>query len=263
MKEGNQEMNFFDHLEELRSRIIKSVIAVLVMAVVIFIYQEWIMDNIFLIMKEPDFVSYRLLCQYFNMCIDSIPVEMHSNSVGGQFAYSMLMSFVGAIVITFPFIFYQLWSFVSPGLKKNEILAVKGIVFYVSILFFLGILFGYFVVAPLSIQFFGTYKISKEIINFFTISSYMSTIISTVFYTGIFFLLPVLLYISAKIGIITPAFLRKHRRHAIVAVLILSAIITPPDVISQVIVAVPILLLYEVGVWVVAKVERDSLKEQE
>ncbi len=214
-------------------------------------------------MKDPDFVSYRMMCKYFNLCIDGIPVEMHSNSVGGQFAYSMMMSFVGAFVVAFPFVFYQLWSFISPGLKKNEIMAVKGIVFYVSILFFIGILFGYYVVAPLSIQFFGTYKISKEIINFFTINSYMSTIISTVFYTGLFFLLPVVLYIAAKIGIISSAILKKHRKHAIVGILILAAIITPPDVISQVIVTFPILLLYEIGVWVVAKVERDSLKGSE
>lgn len=255
MGNQNQEMNFFDHLEELRKRIIYSVIATFIMAIVIFIFQEWIMDNIFLIMKEPTFISYQLLCKYMNVCVDGIPVEMHSNSIGTQFAYSMLMSFVGGVVISFPFIFFQLWSFVKPGLKGNEINAFRGIVFYVSILFFIGILFGYFVVAPLSIQFFGSYKISQEIINFFTINSYMSAIISTVFYTGLFFLLPVVLYLAAKIGIVTAAFLKKYRRHAIVVVLILSAIITPPDVISQVIVAIPILLLYEIGVLVVKRVE--------
>lgn len=258
MKDKNQEMNFFDHLEELRSRIVKIAIAVLVAAVVIFIYQEWIMDNIFLVMKDPNFITYRLMCQYLSVCTESIPIEMHSNSMGGQFAYSMLMSFVGGAVVAFPFIFYQLWCFIKPGLKQSEIKKFRGIVFYVSILFFTGILFGYFVVAPISVQFFGTYQISKEIINFFTISSYMSTIISTVFYSGLFFLLPVLLYLLAKVGIITAAFLRKYRRHAIVVVLALSAVITPPDVISQVIVSIPILLLYEISILVVAKSEKDN-----
>lgn len=258
MKDKKQEMNFFDHLEELRSRIVKSAIVVLIAAIIIFIYQEWIMDNIFLNMKDPDFITYRLLCKFFHVCTEGIPLEMHSNTMGGQFGYSMLMSFVGGAVVAFPFVFYQLWSFVKPGLKQSEIKSFRGIVFYVSILFFTGILFGYFVVAPLSVQFFGTYQISKEIINFFTISSYMSTIISTVFYTGLFFLLPVVLYLAAKIGIITGAFLKKYRKHAIVLVLILSAIITPPDVISQIIVFVPIFLLYEISIFVVVKTEKKN-----
>jgi len=254
-------MNFFDHLEELRWRLVRSAVAVVVIAVVIWIYQEWIMNNIFMNMAKPDFISFQLLCKYLHVCIEEIPVQMHSNTMGGQFAYSMWMSFLGGVVVAFPYIFYQLWSFVKPGLKQTEIKAVRGIVFYVSLLFFLGILFGYFIVAPLSVQFFGSYQISKQIANFFTISSYMSTILSTVFYSGLFFLLPILMYILAKIGIITAAFLRKYRKHAIVGVLILAAVITPPDLISQVIVSIPILLLYEIGIWVAARGERESLKE--
>ncbi len=259
--EENKEMNFFDHLEELRKRIVWSAIAVVSMAVVIFIYQEWIMDNIFLNLKNPDFITYRLFCQYLGVCVTEIPVEMHSNNMGGQFGYSMMMSFVGAAIVVAPFIFYQLWAFVKPGLKKNEIQVFKGIVFYISLLFFIGIAFGYFVVAPLTVQFFGSYQISKQIVNFFTISSYMSTIISTVFYSGLFFLLPVILYVASKLGIITAAFLKKYRRHAIMVVLILAAVITPPDVISQIIVSIPILLLYEIGVLVVVRTEKDQLKK--
>lgn len=259
--EENKEMNFFDHLEELRKRIVWSAIAVVSMAVVIFIYQEWIMDNIFLNLKNPDFITYRLFCQYLGVCVTEIPVEMHSNNMGGQFGYSMMMSFVGAVIVVAPFIFYQLWAFVKPGLKKNEIQVFKGIVFYISLLFFIGIAFGYFVVAPLTVQFFGSYQISKQIVNFFTISSYMSTIISTVFYSGLFFLLPVILYVASKLGIITAAFLKKYRRHAIMVVLILAAVITPPDVISQIIVSIPILLLYEIGVLVVVRTEKDQLKK--
>ena len=136
----------------------------------------------------------------------------------------------------------------------------KGIVFYVSILFFLGISFGYFVVAPLSIQFFGSYQISPEIRNDFTIASYMSTIISTVFYTGIFFLLPVITYLLSKVGLLSPEFLIKYRKHALVVILILSALITPPDVISQVIVSIPIFILYEIGILVS---KRNAKKQNE
>jgi sec-independent protein translocase protein TatC len=143
-----------------------------------------------------------------------------------------------------------LWSFIRPGLKFNEIKATKGIVFYVSLLFFIGIIFGYFVVAPLSVQFFGSYQISKEIENNFTVSSYMGTILSTIFYTGLLFLLPIVSYLLTRIGLITPDFLKKYRRHAIVAVLVLAAIITPPDVVSQIIVSIPIVILYEIGILV-------------
>lgn len=246
------------HLEELRWRLVKSVIAILIVAVVIWIFQEWIMDNIFMVMKNPDFISFHLMCKYFHVCVDEIPIQLQSNSFAGQFTYAIWMSLIGGLVVAFPFVFYQLWSFVKPGLKEKEANAVKGIVFYVSILFFLGIMFGYFVVAPLTVQFFGAYKISKDIVNFFTINNYMSTIISTVLYTGLFFLLPVVIYILAKLGVISSAFLTKYRKHSIVVVLILSAVITPPDVISQVIVSIPILLLYEIGVFVAKRIERQK-----
>jgi sec-independent protein translocase protein TatC len=167
---------------------------------------------------------------------------------------------MGGLVLGFPFIFYQIWAFLKPGLKFKEKKMAKGIVFYVSLLFFLGISFGYLVVAPLSIQFFGSYQISGDIRNDFTISSYMSTILSTVFYTGLFFLLPVIIYLLSKVGLITPEFLKKYRKHALVVILILSALITPPDVISQVIVSIPILILYEIGILVSKKAfkkERD------
>jgi sec-independent protein translocase protein TatC len=179
-------------------------------------------------------------------------------TVSGQFGYALMMSFMGGVVLGFPFIFYQIWTFLKPGLKFKEKKMARGIVFYVSLLFFIGIAFGYFVVAPLSIQFFGSYQISSQIRNDFTINSYMSTILSTVFYTGIFFLLPVLTYLLSKIGLISPEFLKKYRKHAIVIILILSAIITPPDVISQIIVTIPIYFLYEIGIIVSKNVSKQN-----
>ncbi|MBI2259125.1 MAG: twin-arginine translocase subunit TatC [Flavobacteriia bacterium] len=252
----SKEMSFLDHLEELRWRLVRSAIAILVFSLGIWFYQEWIMDNIFLSMKKPEFISFRVLCRFFNICIEEIPLKMQSTTMAGQFSYALWMSIIGGFILAFPFIFYQIWSFVKPGLKFKEKKVVKGIVFYVSILFFIGILFGYFIVAPLCVQFFGTYQISKSVENIFTVSSYMSTIISTVFYSGILFLLPIVAYIFSKLGIITPNFLRKYRKHAIVAILIISAIITPPDLISQIIVSIPIILLYELSIFVTVFVEK-------
>ena len=236
----------------------RSAVAIIIFAVVIWIYQKEIMENVFLIMIDPNFITFQLLCEYLNVCIDKIPVNFQSMTLSGQFSYALMMSIMGGAVLSFPYIFYQLWSFVKPGLKFKERKMAKGIVFYVSILFFTGILFGYFVVAPLSVQFFGAFQITDQIKNDFTISSYMSTILSTVFYTGLFFLLPVVTYLLVKIGLFTPEFLVKYRKHAVVVILILAAIITPPDVISQVIVTIPIYLLFEISVLVAKRVAKNQ-----
>lgn len=247
-------MSFLDHLEELRWRLVRISIAIVLVSIVIWSFQSWIMDNLFLSMKSPDFPSFRALCYLFDICIEDIPVKMQSTTMAGQFSYALMMSIMGGVILSFPFIFYQLWSFVKPGLKQKEKTVVKGLVFYVSLLFFLGILFGYYIVAPITVQFFGSYQISANIENIFTINSFMSTILSTVFYSGVLFLLPIVVYIFTKLGLITPDFLRKYRKHAIIVVLILAAVITPPDLISQVIVSIPIVLLYEIGILVSASV---------
>ena len=254
-------MSFLQHLEELRWRLVRCAIVILLLAIVIWYFQEEIMVNLFLSMKDKDFVTFRLLCQYIGVCVEEIPVKMQSMTVSGQFTYALMMSFLGGLVVSFPYVFYQIWSFIKPGLKQREKKMVNGLVFYVSLLFFLGILFGYFIVAPLSVQFFGSYQISNQIENNFTIGSYMSTIFSTVFYSGLFFLLPVVSYLLTKIGLINVSFLIKYRKHAIVAILILAAIITPPDIASQIIVSIPIIILYEIGILVSKRAERLARKE--
>lgn len=257
----SKNMSFLQHLEELRWILVRSAIAVLFFAIIIWCFQEEIMVNVFLSMKEKDFITFRLFCDYLGVCIEEIPVKMQSMTVSGQFTYALMMSFLGGLVVSFPYVFYQIWSFVKPGLKFKEKKMAKGLVFYVSLLFFMGILFGYFFVAPLSIQFFGSYQISDQIENNFTIGSYMSTILSTVFYSGLFFLLPIISYLLTKIGLIDVAFLVKYRKHAIVVILILAAIITPPDITSQIIVSIPILILYEIGILVSKRAERLAKKE--
>ena len=258
-EQGN--MPFLNHLEELRWRLVRAAVAIVIVGTLIWFYQEEIIDVIFLSMAKKDFITFRLMCQAFGVCINDVPIKFQSMTVSGQFSYALMLSFLGGIVVTFPYLFYQIWAFVKPGLKFKEKNLARGIVFYVSLLFFIGILFGYYVVAPLSIQFFGTYQMSNKIENIFTINSYMSTILSTVFYCGLFFLLPVVTYLLTKIGLFDSAFLRKYRKHAIVIILILAAIITPPDVISQVIVSIPIFILYEIGIVVSRRVEKQKSKE--
>ena len=255
-EQGN--MPFLNHLEELRWRLVRAAIAILIVGTVIWFYQETIINVVFLSMAKNDFITFQIMCKYFGICITEIPIKFQSMTVSGQFSYALMMSFLGGIVVTFPYLFYQIWAFVKPGLKFKEKNLARGIVFYVSLLFFLGILFGYYIVAPLSIQFFGSYQMSSKIENIFTVNSYMSTILSTVFYCGLFFLLPVVTYLLTKIGLFDSAFLKKYRKHAIVIILILAAIITPPDVISQIIVSIPILILYEIGIVVSKRVEKQK-----
>lgn len=259
--EPEKKMSFLDHLEELRWRIVKSAIAIVIFAVTLFTLQTWVMENLFLSMQKPSFITFRFMCHYFNICVESIPIENQSIEMTGQFSYSLMMSIMGGFVLSFPFIFHQIWSFVKPGLKQNEKGIAGGIVIYVSLLFFLGVAFGYFVVAPLCVQFFGNYTISGDIKNNFTISSYLGLVLSTIFYTGLLFLLPVVSYLFTKLGIINSDFLKKYRKHSIIGILILSALITPPDLISQVIVGIPIVILYEVGILVSKRVEKKSKKQ--
>ncbi len=206
-EQGN--MPFLNHLEELRWRLVRAALAIIIVGTVIWFYQETIINVVFLSMAKKEFITFRIMCQFFGVCITEIPIKFQSMTVSGQFSYALMMSFLGGIVVTFPYLFYQIWAFVKPGLKFKEKNLARGIVFYVSLLFFLGILFGYYIVAPLSIQFFGSYQMSSKIENIFTVNSYMSTILSTVFYCGLFFLLPVVTYLLTKIGLFDSAFLKK------------------------------------------------------
>ncbi|MEX2485509.1 MAG: twin-arginine translocase subunit TatC, partial [Brumimicrobium sp.] len=217
---------------------------------------------LFLAMTKTDFVSFRFMCEYLGICIDEIPIRFQSNKVGSQFTYALLLSLVGGFIASFPFVFYQLWGFVKPGLRANEKNVVRGITWFVTLLFLTGVVFGYLVVAPLCIQFFGYFSMAPEFENIWMIGSFMSLIISSVVFTGLLFLLPVVIYILSKIGIVTPEFLRKYRKHSIVGVLILSALITPPDFISQIVVSVPIIILYEISILISVRVDRNRRKSQ-
>lgn len=240
-------------------------IAILALATVIFIYETEIVETLFIGMAKPDFITYDFLCRLSqatgmeeSLCASEIKLQLIDTKMSGQFTSSLYIAIIGGIIVAFPYIFYQIWSFVKPGLKRNEIHGSKGIVFYASLLFALGILFGYYIVSPLCVQFFGTYSISDDILKMPIFSEYINMITTTTFWTGILFELPMVIFILSKIGLIGPEFLRTYRKHAVVVVLILAAIITPPDFISQIIVAVPILLLYEISIFVSASVVKKA-----
>lgn len=261
-------LSFFGHLEELRWRLVRVAVVILVFAVALFIYRQEAMDTVFLSMLDADFPTYIWFCQLGewtgieDLCVTgALPISVQSNTMMGQFSASMFYSIVGGIIISFPFLFHQIWTFVKPALKANEMTASKGIIFYTSFLFFIGIAFGYFILSPLCVQFAGTFELSEKIVNLPSISSYMSMIVMTTFYTGLLFELPVIVYLLTKIGIIGPAFLKKFRKHAVVVILIIAAIITPPDVISQMIVSIPIVILYEISILISARTERKRLKK--
>jgi sec-independent protein translocase protein TatC len=260
---GEKEMSFLGHLEELRWRLVRSTIAILLVAIVIFIFTEPIVDQIFLSMKRPDFPTYRFFCWMSevvglddSLCATEIPINTQSTTPTGQFSTNMYFAFIGGFIIAFPFVFYQFWSFLKPALKDTEYKVTKGAIFWASLLFFLGIAFGYFLVSPLCVQFFGTYKMHAETSNNFTISSYLSLITTTTLFSGLFFELPMVIMIFSKLGVVSSAWLKKYRKHALIIILIISAIITPPDVISQILVAIPILILYEIGIIIAKRHEK-------
>jgi len=264
--QNDKEMSFLGHLEELRWRLVKSAIAIVVVAVILFIYAGPIVKIVYLRMADSNFPTYRFFCWLSNLvgmgdalCGVDIPIRWQAFEMMSQFSTTMYFSIVGAIIITFPFLFYQIWQFLKPALKESELKMSRGIVFWSSLLFFLGILFGYYVVSPLTVQFFGTFQITEEVKNIITIGSYLSLITTTTLFSGLFFELPILIYLLTKMGLIGSEMLKKFRKHALIAILILSAIITPPDIISQIIVTFPILIMYEIGIFVAKRVEKKAL----
>lgn len=267
-QEEEKEMSFLDHLEALRWHLVRSSAAILVGGVLAFIFSDFLFDTVIFGPKKPDFITYRVFCklsQWLGMgddfCLVEMPFTLVNNDMGGQFSMHIWICIVVGIILAFPYIVYEVWRFVSPALYANERKHATGGIFYTSVLFLLGVTFGYFVVAPLSINFLANYSISEQVKNYINLSSYMSNITMVTLASGILFELPIFIYFLSKIGLVTPGFLRKYRKHAVVLNLIASAIITPPDVSSQIIVAIPMVLLYEVGIVLSARVEKQRLAE--
>ncbi|CAG2532438.1 MULTISPECIES: twin-arginine translocase subunit TatC [Maribacter] len=264
------EMSFLDHLEELRWHLIRSVLAVVIIGSVAFLMKDFIFDTVIFGPKKMDFPTYKLFCDiatYFGFdsafCADKLPFTIQSRLMSGQFSAHIWTSIWAGFIIGFPYVLYEMWKFISPGLYEKERRNSRGFIFIASFLFFLGVLFGYYVVSPLSINFLGTYQVSSEVTNEFDLASYISTVRASVIACGVLFELPIIIFFLTKIGLVTPEIMRKYRKIALVVVLILSAVITPPDVASQIIVAIPVLILYQVSIYISAMVLRKERRKAE
>lgn len=263
------EMSFVDHLEVLRGHLFRSVIAILVGAIAIAIYKDFFVKKVLMGPTHADFPTYGLFCRigrYLNMekalCMTGLNIQMQSTGVSTQFSTFISVMLIGGIIIAFPYIFHEFWRFIKPALNKKELQNTRGIIFWVSVLFFMGVGFGYFVIAPYTLNFFGNFQLDENIENRWTISSYFDTLIPLVLGTGLAFQLPLLMVLLAKIGIVSASYLRRVRKYSFVIILILAAVITPgPDVISQMTVAVPLWLLYEISILLTRRIEREQAKE--
>ena len=271
LKSTDKEMSFLDHLEDLRWHLIRSFLSVIVLASIAFLAKDFIFNVLIFGPKHSDFPTYKILCEIAqfigfkdSFCFTELPFRIQSRTMGGQFSAHVWTSITAGFIIAFPYILHEMWKFISPGLKVKERSSAKGFIFIASLLFFIGVLFGYYVVTPLSINFLGTYQVSGEVHNDFDLSSYISLVRASVIASGLIFELPILIYILTKIGVVSPEILKKYRKISLVIVLILSAIITPPDIASQVIVSVPIIVLYEISIYISKAVIRKQkiLKKQ-
>ncbi|WP_066219457.1 twin-arginine translocase subunit TatC [Formosa haliotis] len=267
-KKNVNEMSFLDHLEDLRWHLIRATGAVMIAAVIAFLAKSFIFDTLLFGPTRPSFFTYDILCKISqslglddSFCFNEAAFEIQSRTMAGQFSAHIWTAITAGFIIAFPYILFELWRFISPGMHPSERKNSRGFIIISSILFFMGVLFGYYVICPLSINFLGTYQVSEKVHNDFDLSSYISLIRSSVIACGLIFELPIIIYFLAKVGIITPEILRKYRKFALVIVLIVSAIITPPDIASQVIVAIPVLILYEVSIYIAKFVTRKERKK--
>ncbi|MBS9461516.1 twin-arginine translocase subunit TatC [Flagellimonas sp. 389] len=261
------EMSFLDHLEELRWHLIRSVLAIVIIACGAFVMKDFIFDTVIFGPKKMDFPTYKFFCEiatFFGIdsefCADTLPFTIQNRTMAGQFSAHIWTSIWAGFITAFPYVLWELWRFISPGLHKNERKHSRGFILVASALFFMGVLFGYYVVAPLSINFLGTYQVSKEVLNEIDIGSFIATVRASVIACGIMFELPIIIYFLTKVGLVTPEILRKYRKIALVVVLILSAVITPPDVASQIVVSVPVLILYQISIYISKVVVKNEAK---
>jgi len=253
MSEGSS-MPFLAHLAALRTHLMRASGYISPGAVVAFVFMDWIFAQVLLAPKEPQFITYQLFCQagtYLelpSLCIGGFELELLNTQMAGQFSLHMWLSLVVGLIGAFPLVLFELWRFISPGLTARERSLSVLFIGSASLLFFLGALFGYYVIVPLSLQFLATYTVSGEIQNLFEMASYLSTVTSVVVASGLLFELPVAVYLLSRLGITSPEGMRTYRRHAWIGILAVSAVITPPDVFSQIVVSLPVALLYELSI---------------
>ncbi|MDZ4793300.1 MAG: twin-arginine translocase subunit TatC [Bacteroidota bacterium] len=268
-KDGKAEMSFIDHLEDLRWHVIRSIIAIVIGAIVVFSFSSFVVDDILFAPTRSDFVSARWLCSMGHkigiggtLCFPEVKAQFLENTMTGQFVASFTLAFIGGFILAFPYIFWEFWRFIKPALSANELKKTRGVIFWVSLLFFSGVLFGYYILTPFMVNFYFNYKMSDQIIIMPSFSDYLENLIYTTAGIGVLFQMPLLVMVLARIGIVTGSFLKKYRRHAFVIILIAAAIITPStDPFSLTIVTIPLYLLFEASIIIASRIERRKAKE--
>lgn len=268
--EEEEGMSFLDHLEILRWHLIRIVIALLIFGVLAFVFKGFVFDTVVLAPAFNTFVTYQAFCDLSHfmgmgdkLCFGDLNFELINLTMAGQFSMHIIVSIVAGIIVAFPYILYELWRFIKPALKKSEKNYARGIVFWGSLLFMSGVAFGYYVITPMSVQFLGGYRVSEMVNNQISLKSYISTVTTITLACGLIFQLPIVVYFLSKVGLVTPHLMKTYRRHAIIAVLILSAVITPPDISSQVLVSIPLIILYEVSILISRAVVRKERKQEQ
>jgi len=256
-KKNQNEMSFLDHLEDLRWLLVRSTIAIIIMAFFTYFISDYLFDVIIFGPTRPTFFTYVYFCELSHslgiaetICITEMPFIIQNTEMEGQVNTFIWICMLAGFILSFPYILWEVWKFISPALYSNEKKNAKVFIFFSSLLFFIGVLFGYFVVIPMSVNFVATFTVSSVVLNQFTLDSYIGMVKTSVLASGLFFELPIIIYFLTKLGLITPSFLRKYRKYAIVLVLVIAAIVTPPDVVSQTIVAIPMLLIYEASIFI-------------
>jgi sec-independent protein translocase protein TatC len=266
---NEENLTFLEHLEALRWHLVRSTIAVVVMAILLFGYNDFVFNNIIFASRNTNFITYRALCHLSHylhldqaLCITNSNFELINTNLAGQFTMHIWVSIVGGAILASPYIFFEIWKFVKPALSKKELSYSRGILFFALCLFIVGVLFGFYVITPLSVNFLGNYAVSNQVKNMLEIESFVSTVTTITLASGFIFELPVAIYFLSEFGIITPEFMRRYRKHAVVVILILAAVITPsPDVTSQILVATPIYVLYEISVFISKYVQLKKVKK--
>jgi len=266
-KTPGAEMSFLDHLEELRWLLVRSSIAIIIGGCVAFAFSGFIFDEIIFAPKSGDFITYRFFCDLANkydldksFCIKELPFEIQSRSMDGQFTTDIWTSITAGFILAFPFILWEFWKFISPALYDKEKKHAVMFIITTSLLFFLGVLFGHYLITPLSLNFLGNYRISSLVKNDIDLDSYLSLVKTTAISCGLVFELPIIMYFLAKIGLVSASFLRTYRRYSYVIILIIAAIVTPPDVVSQMIVTIPLVILYETSIFIAARMDKKRAK---
>ncbi|MBK8830126.1 MAG: twin-arginine translocase subunit TatC [Saprospiraceae bacterium] len=258
------EMSFFEHIEELRWHLFRAAISVLVVTIIVFLLKDFVFQEVILGPTTPDFITYQLFCDYLpQFCFYPQHLQIITRDIQEQFISHIKVSLWLGFIVSFPYILFEVWRFIKPGLYKKEIKAARGMVFICSFLFLSGVSFGYFIIAPIAITFLSTYSVSPDIANTTTLDALVNSITMFTIPVGLIFETPVILYFLAKIGLVSSEFLVQYRKHSLVIIVIVAAVITPgPDVFSQMLVALPLYLLYEVSIIVVKRIDKERAAKE-